>query len=78
MKRYNDIPWETKPKPKTNADRIRAMSDEELAMMLADFEYVVAKEVCAKCGVDITTEKYDFEAAANELLEFLQQPAEGE
>ena len=61
-------------KPMTDADRIRAMSDEELARTLAYFEYQTASRVLAIVGVDLP--EYDFEVAAKELLEQLQQPAE--
>ena len=72
MKRYNDIPWETKPKPKTNADRIRAMSDEELSEMLTvgtgGFD-------CGECrSAKATCEG----GCVERCLEWLQQPAEGE
>jgi hypothetical protein len=60
-------------KPKTNADRIRAMSDEELAETLVRYDgvYDVYRTDCE--GVH-----YDWVAAVNEELEWLQQPAEGE
>jgi hypothetical protein len=35
------LPSNFKQKPQTNADRIRAMSDEELAVFLRDVEYDV-------------------------------------
>lgn len=62
----------------TNADRIRAMTDEELARQFAQYEYSVAKEVLAHFGIDIATMDYDAEVAAKDLLEQLQQPAEGD
>lgn len=61
---------------RTKADRIRAMTDEELARQFALYEYSVAKEVLAHFGVDISTMGHDAEAAAKDLLEQLQQPAE--
>ena len=67
-----------KPLPQTNADRIRAMSDEELADMFAQFEFSIAKEMCAIFGVDITIIEHDFGASAKEELEWLKQPAKGE
>ena len=73
MKRYNDIPWEAKPKPKTNADRIRAMSDEELAETLVRYDGVY--DVYRTDGKGV---HYDWDAAVNEELEWLKQPAEGE
>ena len=55
----------SKPK-KTNADRIRAMSDEELAKVI-----ICPKQVCDK--VHILVGRTDCEACS---LEWLQQPAE--
>ncbi len=43
------LPSNFKPKPKTNADRIRAMSDEEMALFLAD---EVAHGDCYDCNLD--------------------------
>lgn len=60
----------------TNADRFRAMSDEELAVHLADHENKVAFEVC--CSFGLPSVEYDFEESINELLSWLKQPAEGE
>ena len=51
-------------KPQTNADRIRAMSDEELDYFLYKVTY----------GMDECPHEYGSEKA----LEWLQQPAEGE
>lgn len=66
--------------PITNADRIRAMSDDELAKHLVDIGWDC--HLCAEhrrldnepllCG-----EKCD-EKCADHCLEWLQQPAEGE
>ena len=56
---YLDYP---KPyKAKTNADRIRAMSDEELANLLTDFSWIteIGRKVCYTA-----------------ISEVLQQPAE--
>ena len=60
--------------PLTNADRIRAMTDEELAAVLADHEKRVAFEVCL--SFRIPSVDYDFEESTNELLNWLKQPAE--
>ena len=60
-------------KPQTNADRIRAMSDYELAQMLATGKGTFT---CLKCMEFIDGEcsmKCD-----ERCLEWLQQPAEGE
>ena len=58
-----------KPKPMTNADRIRAMSDEELAELI-DRE----TDSCAPTG-DCEKMSRDCKAC---WLEWLQQPAEGD
>lgn len=58
----------------TEADRIRALSDEELARELAYHEYTVAKAVLEAFGVDITKLGYDIEVVVAELLERIQQP----
>lgn len=69
-------PYLDYPKPykaMTNADRIRSMSDEELAFLLAHETYRIAKPVFDMCGYGIT-EEFIFA----QRLEWLQQPAEGE
>lgn len=58
--------------PKTNADRIRAMTDEELAAFLNSTE-VCEKQPLAKCAMATTNE---FCEACT--LEWLRQPAKGE
>ena len=53
----------------TNGDRIRAMSDEELAEFIVDFELC---DVCSKeCNALIDNEDCD-----QQLLKWLKQPAE--
>ena len=54
-------------KPQTNADRIRAMSDEELAKVPSQFGYSCVFPQ-KECGESDTCEKC--------LLEWLKQPAE--
>ena len=54
-----------------NADKIRSMSDEELAVLLAHETYRMAKPVFDMCGHGIT-EEFIFV----QRLEWLQQPAE--
>ena len=61
---------------KTNADRIRAMSDEELAKLLVDYEYQVTKEVTETLGIGFEWEAHEKELSIKEILERLQQPAE--
>lgn len=57
--------------PLTNADRIRAMSDDELATMLFDY-----KECNKNCIM--SSEKHCYEICEEEsvILKWLQQPAE--
>ena len=62
-----------KPNYTTNADRIRAMSDEELAVLLAHETYRMAKPVFDVLGYGIT-EEFIFA----QRLEWLKQPAEGD
>ena len=57
--------------PMSNADRIRAMSDEELAVLLAHETYRMAKPVFDVCGYGIT-EEFIFA----QRLEWLKQTAE--
>ena len=66
---YKDCPWRTEPI--TNADRIRAMSDEELAEFIDrcemnDIDY--AKTFC-----DLCNGQYECDQCR---LDWLQQPAE--
>ena len=55
----------------TNAQKIRSMSDEELAVLLAHETYRIAKPVFDTCGYGIT-EEFIFA----QRLEWLQNPAE--
>lgn len=65
---YLDYP---KPyKPITNADRIRAMSDEELAAFLCK-KFGCHSDTCP--GIELCNPN---EGKANGLLKWLQQPAE--
>ena len=57
----------------TNADRIRAMSDEELADMRVRYNPVTEMYIN-----DTDEAYYDFVSAMEAELEWLQQPAEGE
>lgn len=58
----------------SNADRIRAMSDEELAETL----YGLQKEVCRFMAIRLKypVEKLKFEENLPELIDWLKQPAE--
>ena len=69
--------------PTTNADRIRAMSDEELAEKLYCFTDIDCKILCCKnlaeCEKMIDTEDgIPDDKCKRCLLEWLKQPAEGE
>ena len=56
-------------KPQTNADRIRAMSDEELAVFLGEYRFCdICEEGCADCTYHGDCDK--------RLSDWLQQPAE--
>lgn len=66
---------EEKPKPKTNADLIRAMSDEELAEDYCKFLNAMLSKVVSKYKLDF---EYDMEKGKSIMLKHLQQPAEGE
>ena len=59
------------PVPMTNADRIRAMSDEELATMLKDY-----KDCSKNCIISNGKHCYQICEEESVLLKWLQQPAE--
>ena len=57
--------------PMTNADRIRAMSDEELCKFLGEYKFFdMCEEGCDACTYSGDCDK--------RLLEWLEQPAEGD
>ena len=58
---------------KTNADRIRSMSDEELASMLKDY-----KDCSKNCIISNGKHCYQICEEESVLLKWLQQPAEEE
>ena len=64
-------------KPKTNADRIRAMTDEGLAL-----NHSVLFEKACKCNTPASCTKEEwsggYSPCAQCVLEWLKQPAEGE
>nr|DAR10321.1 MAG TPA: hypothetical protein [Caudoviricetes sp.] len=68
---YKDCPYRTEPK--TNADRIRAMSDEELAsfMMYPVCKYTGCKGDCTEKNIGVT-------GCRKKILNWLQQPAKEE
>ena len=59
-------------KPITNADRIRAMTDEELAKMYASASYCDICHVRAACFSDVAANKSCYER----FLEWLRSPVE--
>ena len=63
---YKDCPWRTEPI--TNADRIRAMSDEELCNWLFQRDCTNIAAFLEHGGMGVMN--------AVQLLEWLQQPAE--
>lgn len=73
----NGKPTNFKPKPKTNADRIRAMTDEELAKeCVKQFPmYWWPTEVRA---IYFAFDNHNKNNAKNAWLKWLQQPAEGD
>lgn len=64
-------------KPQTNADRVRAMSDEELAIWLTSIRLDTINEMCKKFDVEIEMPIPTAENTAD-VCEWLKQPAEGE
>ena len=61
-------PSHWREKPQTNADRIRAMSDEELADLLCNGKHTFRCANCSAYQCDDNCEKH--------CLEWLKQPAE--
>ena len=66
------------PVPVTNADRIRSMSDEELVVLLDGFS-----GRCLDCAEDAKNKscpiyKEGHYCRPQDIMEWLQQPAEGE
>ena len=75
---YLDYP---KPyKPQTNADRIRAMRDEDLAALISRSSiHDLCDIVCGEdCNAVATFNKTSEQRCAEIVLVWLQQPAEGE
>lgn len=64
---HTDCPYRTEPM--TNADSIRAMSDEELCKFLGEYKFFdICEEGCDSCTYNGDCDK--------RLLEWLKQPAE--
>lgn len=73
-------PTNYKPKPMTNADRIRAMTDEELANCLYEIGFdchLCSEHERLSDNPFLRYEKCD-EKCTEHCLKWLQQPAEGE
>lgn len=66
---------EQAPKPMTNADRIRAMSDEELADWLARTQIANVAEALEVAKIPYEQKDGIKDEVAKECLEWLQQPA---
>ena len=65
-------------KPQTNADKIRSMTDEELVVFLDEFS-----SRCLDCAEDAKNQscpiyKEGHYCRPQDIIEWLQQPAEGE
>ena len=65
-------------KPQTNADKIRSMTDEELVVFLDEFS-----SRCLDCAEDAKNQscpiyKEGHYCMPQDIIEWLQQPAEGE
>ena len=63
---------------KTNADRIRAMSDEELANWLARTQYANMMEAAEIFEAKLPFEEETLKGSEKECLEWLQQPPKEE
>ena len=68
---HTDCPYRTEPM--TNADRIRSMTDEELASMLKDY-----KDCSKNCIISNGKHCYQICEEESVLLKWLQQPQKGE
>ena len=62
----------------TNADRIRAMSDEELADWLARTQIDNVTEACQIVGVEFPCGEGTLDKTQAEVLTWLKQPVDGE
>lgn len=69
---------EYRMKKQTNADRIRAMSDEELANWLARTQYANMMEAAEIFGTKLPFKEETLKGSEKECLEWLQQPADEE
>ena len=71
---YKDCPYRTEPI--TNAQKIRAMNDEELVVFLYGFSDRCL--VCAKDGINKSCPIYKegYYCESQDIMKWLQQPAE--
>lgn len=73
------LPSNYKARPKTNADRIRAMTDEELAKWLVSKTFYQESAWSEPSYLNFLTKRDDTESrAVDGTLKWLQQPAEGD
>lgn len=68
------------PQPSTNADRIRAMSDDELAIEMGNHAIAtICDIVCqGECNAFATLNRTSGDVCKGIIMEWLQQPAEEE
>ena len=64
-----------KDRKPSNADRIRAMTDEELASFIEIMKFNVCEAVARICGITGLDKHWDKEGIAKEELEWLKQEA---
>lgn len=65
-----------KSKPQTNADRIRAMTDDKLAEFLRSFTIIHMKSLCEYVGINYVDDDNDTEEkeeAIKSVLEWLKE-----
>ena len=74
------LDYQKPKKPQTNADRIRAMRDEDLAALISRSSiHDLCDIVCGgDCNAVATFNKTSEQRCAEIVLDWLQQPAEGE
>ncbi len=58
--------------PQSIADRVRVMSDEEMAVWLARMRYFITKNICKQLGVDIPENVEKLLRSSHNVLKILQ------
>lgn len=58
--------------PQTLADRIRAMTDEDMAVWIARMRYCITKDICKQLGVTIPANEEKLLRSSHNVLEALQ------